>query len=501
MTLLWIIAVPLLAAPLAWWAGARRADAGWAVAMVAVLFDLALTVIWLAGPDVAPLTAPPGQWLTVLDAQWAPRFGIGFRLAADGLSILMVLLTLVLGVVAVGISRKEIRRGAGSFYMHMLLSVAGVLGVFLAVDLFLFFVFWEVMLVPMYFLISLWGHENRARSAIKFFIFTQASGLLMLLSILGLVWSHYQSSGELTFAYDALRGATLLPDTAFWLMLGFFIAFAVKLPAVPLHTWLPDAHTDAPTGGSVILAGILLKTGGYGLLRFVLPLFPEASATMAPLAMWLGAVAVLYGALMAFSQDDFKRLVAYSSVSHMGFVLIGIYALNLQAWQGTVMQMIAHGLSTGALFMIAGLIQARLHSRDLNRMGGLWQRMPVMGALALFFVVASVGMPGLANFIGEFLVLIGAFAASPSVAAVSALGLVGAAVYGLLLIQRSFQGPLRDPGGTVPRDLSLEERLLLAVMLVPVVVLGLYPQPVLDVASPWLESLLPLFPQGAGGLP
>lgn len=495
MTLLWIIAIPLLAAPAAWLVGRGRPQAAYGVAMAATLIDLLLVLQWIAS---ASFTAD-GNWLASLSLQWVPRFGIGFSLALDGLSLVMVLLTLVLGVMAVGISRREIRHRAGSFYMHLLLSLAGILGVFLAVDLFLFFVFWEVMLVPMYFLISIWGHEHRARSAIKFFIFTQASGLLMLLGILGLVWGHYQGTGQLTFAYDALRGTALEPALAFWLMLGFFIAFAVKLPAVPLHTWLPDAHTDAPTGGSVILAGILLKTGGYGLLRFVLPLFPEASVTIAPVAMWLGAVAVIYGALMAFAQDDFKRLVAYSSVSHMGFVLVGIYAMNLQAWQGTVMQMVAHGLSTGALFMIAGLLQYRLHSRDMNRMGGLWQRMPVMGALALFFVVASVGMPGLANFIGEFLVLLGAFQVAPVVTAVSALGLVGAAVYGLLLVQRSFQGPLNASADAGLTDLSLEERVLLGIMAVLIVWLGLNPGPVLTLAGPWLDNLMPLF-AGSGGL-
>ena len=489
MTLMALIALPLLAAPLVWWLGRDNPGRAGVLALIAVLADVALALtLFPAGGDAEP-------WLQRWQVDWIPRFGIQILLAVDGLGLLMVLLTLGLGAAAILASLSEIRERPGFYYFHMLLAIAGTLGVFLALDLFLFFFFWELMLVPMYFLISVWGHEDRDRAAIKFFIFTQASGLVMLLAILGLVWAHHADSGELTFSYFALLEAGLDPQFAFWLMLGFFLAFTVKLPMVPLHTWLPDAHTQAPTGGSVLLAGVLLKTGGYGLLRFVVPIFPEASAAFAPVALWLGAAGVLYGAVLAFGQEDVKRLVAYSSVSHMGFVLMGVFALNIQAWQGTVLQMLAHGLTTGALFVIAGLIQHHFHTRDMKRLGGLWHRLPRLGVMAMFFAVASLGMPGLANFVGEFLILVGSFRADAVVTAVAVLGLIGAAVYSLILIQRVFQGPETE---TTASGISLDrrERFLLGALAVPVVVLGLVPQPVMDLAAPALAVLESLMPSG-----
>jgi NADH-quinone oxidoreductase subunit M len=288
----------------------------------------------------------------------------------DGLSLLLVLLTVLLGLMAVVASWSEIRERVGFFHFNLLWVLAGIVGVFLALDLFLFYVFWEMMLVPMYFLIGIWGHESRIYAAIKFFIFTQASSLLMLLAIVTLFFLHHQQFGVYTFDYIALLGTPLGPGMAMWLMLGFFVAFAVKLPVVPFHTWLPDAHTEAPTAGSVILAGLLLKTGAYGLLRFVVPLFPEAARAFAPAAMVLGVIGILYGAVLAFAQTDLKRLVAYTSISHLGFVVLGIFAWNEWALQGAVMQMICHGLSTGALFILVGALQERLQTRDMGRMGG-----------------------------------------------------------------------------------------------------------------------------------
>ena len=448
----------------------------------------------LAAAGLYLLAVPVGAQETLA---WIPRFGINVTLAMDGLSFALVALTLFLGVVAVVSSWTEIERNPGFFQFNLLWTLAGVVGVFTALDLFLFFVFWEVMLVPMYFLIAIWGHEERAYAAMKFFLFTQISGLLLLFAILTLVYAHYAASGDLTFAYADLLGADLHPTIAFWLMLGFFVAFVVKLPGVPFHTWLPDAHTQAPTAGSVILAGILLKTGAYGLLRFVIPLFPEASASFANWAMFLGALSILYGGYMAYSQSDFKRLVAYSSVAHMGFVLLGAFAflevdgarvVNTLGIQGAIVTMIAHGFSTAALFMMAGALQERLHTREMTDMGGLWMRAPRMGVMTMFFVVASVGMPGLGNFIGEFLVLLGAFQANVPLTVAAALGVVVAAVYGLVLLQRSFQG---EPHPDVPtmRDFGLREMTAMTLMMLALVWIGVYPQPLLDLAAPVIETL------------
>jgi NADH-quinone oxidoreductase subunit M len=405
----------------------------------------------------------------------------------DGLSLILVLLTLLLGMVAVVSSWSEIGQRHGFFQANLLWTLAGVCGVFLAVDMFLFFLFWEVMLIPMYLLIAIWGHENRGYAAMKFFIFTQFSGLLMLLAIVVLAWQGVAAGSELSFSYFDLLGLQLDGRLAWMTMLGFFVAFTVKLPGFPFHTWLPDAHTQAPTAGSVLLAGILLKTGAYGLLRFCIPLFPEISMQFAPVAMGLGAAGVIYGAVLAFSQTDFKRLVAYSSVSHMGFVLLGLYAWNNLALQGAIMQMVAHGVSTAALFMMAGALQQRLHTRDMGRMGGLWHQAPRMGACAMFFAVASLGLPGLGNFVAEFLVLAGLFAVQPWFAALAALGLITAAVYALWMMQQAFQGaPEAD---RQMEDFDRRELLTMGGMIVALIGLGLYPQPIFELTQPVLDSL------------
>jgi NADH-quinone oxidoreductase subunit M len=419
-------------------------------------------------------------WLLHLKLAWIPRFGIALELAMDGLSLLLLVLTLLLGLVAVAASWSEIDFKPGLFQANLLWTLAGVCGVFLALDLFLFFVFWEVMLIPMYLLIAIWGHENRAYAAMKFFIFTQASGLLMLLAIVILAWQGLAHNGTLSFSYFDLLGLPLDGRLAWWAMLGFFLAFAVKLPAFPFHTWLPDAHTQAPTAGSVLL-------GAYGLLRFCIPLFPDASLHFAPAAMGLGLAGIIYGALLAFAQSDFKRLVAYSSVSHMGFVLLGLYAWNSLALQGAVMQMVAHGVSTAALFMLAGALQHRLHTRDMARMGGLWQQAPRMGACAMFFAIASLGLPGLGNFVAEILVLLGLFAVEPWLAAIAALGLITAAVYALWMVQQAFQGTPDEQ--RLMDDFGAREMTAMAAMMLALLWLGLYPQPVLDLARPVLDSL------------
>ena len=496
MILLWLIVLMLGAGLVAWWAERMHANLPRWVALAALALALALLYpIWTA----VPAAAHDADWYAELRLPWIPRFGIEVQLAMDGLSLLMVALTLVLGIVAVVSSWTEVRERTGFFQFNLLWTLAGVVGVFTALDLFLFFFFWEVMLVPMYFLIAIWGHEARAYAAMKFFLFTQISGLLMLFAILGLVWAHYEATGTITFDYFALLAAPLDPRFGFWLMLGFFVAFFVKLPGVPFHTWLPDAHTQAPTAGSVILAGVMLKTGAYGFLRFVVPLFPDASAEFRLPAMALGALSVLYGGYLAFAQSDFKRLVAYSSVAHMGFVLLGVFAGSALAIQGAVMQMIAHGFSTAALFMMAGALQERLHTRDMEQMGGLWAKAPRMGALTLFFVVASLGMPGLGNFVGEFLVLLGAFQVHTGLTVAAALGLVVAAVYALHLMQRSFQG--RSQGrasATVSMpDFGARELAVQVPLAVGLVWLGLFPQGVFDLSADAADRLAALI----GALP
>jgi NADH-quinone oxidoreductase subunit M len=477
---------------LAWWSESQSVNAPrWvslAVLAVATIYLISAVVAMPAEQfSLVPRPDNPQTWLLHFQAPWIPRFGISFELAMDGLSLILVLLTLLLGMIAVVSSWSEIGQRHGFFQANLLWTLSGVVGVFLALDLFLFFLFWEVMLVPMYLLIAIWGHEKRAYAAMKFFIFTQFSGLLLLFSIVVLVQLNQSATGHYSFSYFELLGTQIEPDIALWVMLGFFIAFTVKLPAFPFHTWLPDAHTQAPTAGSVILAGILLKTGAYGLLRFAIPLFPEASMEFAPIAMAMGAAGVVYGAVLAFAQSDFKRLVAYSSVSHMGFVLLGLYAWNSLAVQGAVMQMVAHGVSTAALFMIAGALQQRLHSRDMDRFGGLWENMPRMGACAMFFALASLGLPGLGNFVAEFMVLVGLFQVSPLFTVIAAMGLITGAVYSLAMMQRTFQGKpdeqrqLDDFGG--------REMTAMAAMIVALVWLGLYPQPILDLAQPILTSL------------
>jgi NADH-quinone oxidoreductase subunit M len=491
------IVILLIGGVVAWMVSRVSEDGPRWVALLTLAVNLLLYLgAWKNGFNLSqavPHQFNENRWFFIETIQWIPRFGIQFKLAMDGLSFWLILLTLFLGLTAVLTSWREIQQRSGFFHFNLLWGLAGVLGVFLAVDLFLFFVFWEIMLVPMYFLIAIWGHENRVYAALKFFIFTQASGLLMLISILALVFVHYQSSGQLSFDYFTLLNSHVSGNFAFWIMLGFLLAFAVKLPVVPFHTWLPDAHTEAPTAGSVILAGVLLKTGAYGLFRFVLPLFPVESAHFAPVAMGLATVGILYGAIMAFSQRDLKRLVAYTSVSHMGFVVLGVFAASQLALQGSLLQMIAHGLSTGALFIIVGELQERIHTRDMNQMGGLWQQMPRLGALGLFFAIASLGLPGLANFIGEFFVLLGTFQVNRLLSVLSALGLVGAVIYSLFLMQKAFfgAGVSPKPGGWSVRDASRRESLLLISIVFLTVWLGLYPSPVFNVTKPVFETLTP----------
>jgi NADH-quinone oxidoreductase subunit M len=519
MILVWLIVIPLVCGALGWALGRRAPAWSRGLALVAMAADLALAIsLWpgyvaslsdVNGPRF-PKEILSSHWMAEVDWAWIPALGVRFHLAIDGLSLVMVTLAALLGLVAVAASWSGIKERVGFFHMNLMFVLAGIMGVFLAVDLFLFYFFWELMLIPMYFLIDIWGHERRHYAAVKFFLFTQASGLLMLVAILALYFIHHSATGQYTFDYTRLVGTHLDPTTATLLMLGFAAAFLVKLPAVPFHTWLPDAHTEAPTAGSVILAGLLLKTGAYGFLKFVLPLFPEAAHQWAPVFMTLGVVGIVYGAVLAFAQTDLKRLVAYTSVSHLGFVLLGIFAWNPLGQLGAVMQMISHGLSTGGLFVLVGALQDRIGTRDMGRMGGLWTTMPRMGGVAMVLTMASLGLPGLGNFVGEFLVLLGAYKVSVPLAVIATVGLVFATVYSLWMMYQVFHGrpkgtvpfsgfsekgtvPLsfetkgavpisqKREMGTAPSDLGLREMAIFIVLILAIVWLGLFPHLVLYV--------------------
>jgi len=475
MILTWLLVIPILGGALSW-AVSRNRPVARGVALAACAAELGLgLMLW------AQFRPPFAGRVIEQRLPWIPQFGISYHLALDGLSLLLILLTGLLGMVAVLCSWREITRGVGAFHFALLSVLTGVAGVFLARDLVLFYLFWELMLIPMYFLIGVWGHERRVYAAIKFFLFTFISSVLMLAAILALAFLHLRDTSVLTFDAPALLATPLPYATARWLMLGFFVAFAVKLPVVPLHTWLADAHTEAPTGGSVVLAGLLLKTGAYGMLRFAIPLFPDASADFVPAACALGLLGILYGALLSFAQGDFKRLVAFSSISHMGFVLLGIYAGNELARQGAVMQIIAHGAGTGALFVLAGIVQERCGTRELNRLGGLWQTAPRLGGFTLFFAVAAFGLPGLASFVGEFLVLLGAYLVNPVWGIVGAVGFVLSLSYALRLVQESVHGPNQAEWRI--QDLAAREVLTLGALALVLLWLGLYPRRVFELAD------------------
>jgi NADH-quinone oxidoreductase subunit M len=487
MFLIWLIIIPLLGGLAAWPLGRKNTLVTRWVSLATLSLDLVMLIsFWSRSSSRASLGL--GTWLIELDRPWIPQLGIHLHFAMDGLSLLLVALTLFLGIISILCSWTEIRERVGFFHLNLMAILAGILGVFLSLDLFLFYFFWELMLVPMYFLISIWGHENRVYASLKFFIFTQVGGLFMLLSILGLYFIHGRATGLYTFDYALLLGTPMTQTAAFWLMLGFFISFAVKLPMVPFHPWLPDAHTEAPTAGSVILAGLLLKTGAYGLLRFVLPFFPTAARAAAPVVMVLAVIGIIYGAMLALAQTDLKRLVAYTSVSHMGFVLLGIFAWNATAAQGAVMQMLAHGVSTGALFIIVGMIQERIHTRDINRMGGLWSSVPRLSAVTLVFALASLGLPGFGNFVAEFMVLLGTYRVNGIITLFAATGLVFAAVYSLWIVQRSVLGEPRERW--VMTDLSVRETGILGVLIIAIFWLGLYPRPALNTTAPLVEMIV-----------
>ncbi|HLS30631.1 MAG TPA: NADH-quinone oxidoreductase subunit M [Flavobacteriaceae bacterium] len=488
MMLAELIIILMLGGVIAWLAGKWSTVVSKWIALIAVLIDSIIFILFLAQhPEVLNQLGDKEDWLIDFHRDWIPQIGASFHLALDGLSLIMVALTLFLGVVAVLASWKEIKSRVGFHYFNILWLLAGILGVFLAMDLLLFYFFWEIMLIPMFFLLGIWGYERRKEASLKFFLFTQISGLFMLIAILGLYFVHGLNTGEYTFNYFALLDISISKQLGFWFMCGFLIAFLVKLPAFPFHSWLPDAHTHSPTAGSVILAGLMLKTAAYGLLRFVVPIFPEASQTIAPLMMLLGVAGILYGAKLTYAQDDFKRLIAFSSVSHMGFIVIGIFSFNVLAYQGTVMQMVAHGISTSALFVIAGAIKNRIGTRDMDKMGRFWEQMPGMGGITVVFVMASLGLPGLANFIAEFLVLVGVFQVSILWSVLATTGLIASMIYSLVILQKIFYGESHSKHKL--KDFSIREYLIMTCFIVAIFWLGLFPQKVITTVKPVIQKI------------
>ena len=450
-----------------------------------------------------------GAFQMEVDQPWVASLGIHFHLGVDGISLWLVLLTTLmvfltlLSPQAMGLHKTRSR----GFVVAMLVLEAGMLGSFLAIDLFAFYVFWELMLIPMYFIIGIWGGERRLYAAIKFVIFTLVGSLLMLAAILYLYAQVHAVTGQWTFDYPTWATITLPRGPELLCFLAFTLAFMIKVPLFPLHTWLPDAHVEAPTGGSVILAAVLLKFGAYGFLRFALPFFPLAAQQTAPIIAWLAVAGIIFGALMAWVQDDVKKLVAYSSVSHLGFVVLGILVLSQKGIQGGIFQMLAHGISTGGLFLAVGILYDRRHTRLLDDFGGLWKRMPVFGACFLVLVLASAGLPGLCGFVGEFLVLAGTFTAGKDwrnsgfaapmfghpalLAGLAAIAVILAAVYLLTMYQRVMFGPLDKPENRDPqvRDLGLRERLVLGVLVLTALVMGMAPQPILERTAASVQEL------------
>ena len=479
-----LIVIPAVGGVLAWIAGRWSASASRWIALAASFVDLALALMLWAR---FPVSLDPGSVFVEERVPWVPSLGISYFLAMDGLSLLLVLLSTVIGVVAVAASWREITDRVGQFHLAIMTLLSAIIGTFTASNLILFYFFWELMLVPMYFLIAIWGHENRRYAAIKFVLFTFIGSLFMLLGILGIYVIHGRATGLYTFDLPELTGTVMPAATAMWLMLGFFVGFAVKIPAFPLHTWLPDAHTEAPTAGSLHLAALMLKTGAYGLLRFAIPLFPAASVQLRPTAMVMGVGGVIYGAVLAYAQRDMKRMVAYTSVSHMGFVILGIYAGTELALQGALIAIICHAFATGALFLIVGMLQERTHTRDLARLGGLWATTPKLGGFTLFFALAALSLPGLGNFIGEFLVLLGTFQVSRAAAILAALGLIVSVIYALRLVQASVFGP--NENNWVLPDLTLREIAILTPLAALLLWIGFYPQPLIDTARASLASV------------
>ena len=433
-----------------------------------------------------------GDFQFVEKVEWIPSIGASYSLGIDGISLLLVILTTLLGFLAILSSWTAVEERVKEYYAFMLLLQTGMLGVFMTLDFFLFYVFWEVMLVPMYFLIGIWGGSRKLYAAIKFFLYTLVGSVLMLLGILALYFTNRAQTGEATFDIVALQNLNLPVDLQLWIFFAFFVGFAIKVPMFPFHTWLPDAHVEAPTAGSVILAGVLLKMGTYGFVRFSLPMLPDASSHPAVVnfMITLSIVAIIYGGLVSLMQKDWKKLVAYSSVSHMGFITLGIFALNPNGLSGGILQQINHGISTGALFLIVGLIYERRHTREIAEFGGLSNVMPVYATMFLIVAMSSLGLPTLNGFIGEFVILQGAFEENWVWAAFGVTGIILAAAYLLWLYQRTMFGKLDNPKNKNLKDLNFREVMTLVPLIILAFWIGLYPKPFFRVLEQPVQKIV-----------
>jgi NADH-quinone oxidoreductase subunit M len=479
-----LIALPLAGAGACLAASERHAK-GIALGTTLAEAVLALPLFWT-------FDAGSTAFQNYLSVSWIESWGIGYTVGIDGISLLMVLLTTFVMPLAVAGSFSYIQRREKAFYAMLLVLTTGMLGVFVALDLFLFYVFWEIMLIPMYFLIGIWGGERRIYAAIKFFLYTAVGSLLMLVAIASLVYFHQQAFGQLSFAYQDLLRVPLAGQVQMWLFAGFALAFAIKVPVFPLHTWLPDAHVEAPTAGSVVLAGILLKMGTYGFLRFGMPLFPAAATSpiVVNLFLVLGLVGILYGAWVAAVQPDAKKLVAYTSIAHLGFVMLGLFGLTTQGIQGGILQMVNHGISTGALFLLVGMLYERRHTRHIDDFGGIARVMPVFAGAFVLVALSSIGLPGTNGFVGEFLILLGTFQSHPIFALIATTGVIFAACYMLPMVQRIVLNALDRDENRQLTDLDLRERLVLVPALAMILLIGVYPQPFLDRISPSVDHLV-----------
>ncbi len=457
----------------------------WGIALAGSLLTLLACVpLWTGFVPGAP------GFQFVEDVPWIPSVGIGYKLGVDGLSLALIILTTLLTPLCILASTKEIQGRVKEFLACMMFLETGMIGVFASLDLFLFYVFWEVMLIPMALLIGIWGSERRIYAAVKFVLYTMAGSVFMLIAILAL----FLLCGGQSFDYVKLAEAarTLPLETQKWIFLGFALSFAIKVPVFPLHTWLPDAHVEAPTAGSMILAGVLLKMGTYGLARFCIGIFPEMAVQFSSFFCILGIIGIIYGALVCMVQPNVKKLIAYSSVSHMGFIVLGLFALNAQAMSGAFIQMLSHGLSTGALFFLVGILYDRRHTKMIDDFGGLAKSVPRLYGVFLLVMLSSVGLPGLSGFVGEFMILVGTFKTSAWFATLAATGVILAAIYMLWMFQRVFLGPITNEANAKIADLDLREFIVLAPMLAGIFFIGIYPKPILQVMNGTVNELVKL---------